>query len=644
MTRLPNPGGDNDIWGNLLNDFLNVEHNGDGTLKNVARPADLVPKLNKSGDTMTGPLTLSGNPSSNLHAATKQYVDSTAGAGAADATTTTKGVVQLAGDLAGTAAAPTVPGLASKVSSVTAADTTVTVGGTATAPTVKVNSITESQVTNLTTDLSGKTDKSTLTTKGDLYVASGASTPARLGAGTDGQVLTADSAQSTGLKWASAPSDPLSLKIASNLSDVASTQTARANLLAAESTTGSGLPGFSGRVAGDLHFDTSANKEYVLTGVAGALQNDSFSRADGNLVGTTTESGSKTWANSEGPSGGDTPIISGGKVRPRNGAFANTAYFDTGVTGSRSISADITMGNGPTDNQRIVVVADTSLFTPSNQIIVDIYKDSIYVKKEVSGTWSNLGSSPAYTFPVALSTGDTAFYEVDYNVSTGDITVSRNNSVLVTVNDPSPGLFASAYTFVGLGVSDVGLTVGAFDNFQTQGFGTLAWIQVADAVGTGAGKVDKSVLTTKGDIIVATAANTPARHGVGSDGQILMADSTQADGIKWAAVPGTIENVNTVASSGGAQTIPDVTVDTVSYITLTANCTLTFPTAAAGKSFTIILVQDATGSRTVSWPGTVKWAGNVAPVLSTGAGKTDVFSFMCADGTNWLGFIAGQTY
>lgn len=32
-------------------------------------------KVNKSGDTMSGPLTLNADPSQNLHAATKQYVD-----------------------------------------------------------------------------------------------------------------------------------------------------------------------------------------------------------------------------------------------------------------------------------------------------------------------------------------------------------------------------------------------------------------------------------------------------------------------------------------------------------------------------------------------------------------------------------------
>lgn len=33
MARLPQPGGDANIWGDVLNDFLAVEHNSDGTLK-----------------------------------------------------------------------------------------------------------------------------------------------------------------------------------------------------------------------------------------------------------------------------------------------------------------------------------------------------------------------------------------------------------------------------------------------------------------------------------------------------------------------------------------------------------------------------------------------------------------------------------
>ena len=44
--------------------------------------------------------------------------------------------------------------------------------------------------------------KAMFTTKGDLAAATEASTPARLGVGANAQVLTADSGEATGMKWA----------------------------------------------------------------------------------------------------------------------------------------------------------------------------------------------------------------------------------------------------------------------------------------------------------------------------------------------------------------------------------------------------------------------------------------------------------
>lgn len=49
-----------------------------------------------------------------------------------------------------------------------------------------------------------------LTTKGDIYAATAAATPARLGVGANSTVLTADSAEVTGLKWVT-PSSALDL-------------------------------------------------------------------------------------------------------------------------------------------------------------------------------------------------------------------------------------------------------------------------------------------------------------------------------------------------------------------------------------------------------------------------------------------------
>lgn len=61
--------------------------------------------------------------------------------------------------------------------------------------------------TQMKTNADAATQKATLTTKGDIYAATGASTPARLAVGANNTVLTADSTAATGIKWASAAVD-----------------------------------------------------------------------------------------------------------------------------------------------------------------------------------------------------------------------------------------------------------------------------------------------------------------------------------------------------------------------------------------------------------------------------------------------------
>lgn len=55
MSRLPTPGADGGTWGSILNDFLSVEHNADGTLKSsgsLSAKADDSAVLHNTGDNL----------------------------------------------------------------------------------------------------------------------------------------------------------------------------------------------------------------------------------------------------------------------------------------------------------------------------------------------------------------------------------------------------------------------------------------------------------------------------------------------------------------------------------------------------------------------------------------------------------------
>jgi hypothetical protein len=253
MSRLPVPGGDDGTWGGILNDFLSQSLNSDGTLKTAAVTAsgaalDSAVVHNTGSEAIAGVKAFSSSPTvptptTSTAAANKAYVDSTAGAGAANATTSSPGLVQLAGDLGGTGTVATAPVITdgaitnSKIANGAVSTNKLAAGS------VTTNEIADGTITN--TDISGaaaiartKLDSSTQTSlgkadtavqsvnsksgtsitlvpsdigaipisafmaKGDVLAGTGVGAWSNLAVGTDGQVLSADSTQTTGVKWA----------------------------------------------------------------------------------------------------------------------------------------------------------------------------------------------------------------------------------------------------------------------------------------------------------------------------------------------------------------------------------------------------------------------------------------------------------
>jgi hypothetical protein len=106
----------------------------------------------------------------------------------------------------------------------------------------------------------------------------------------------------------------------------------------------------------------------------------------------------------------------------------------------------------------------------------------------------------------------------------------------------------------------------------------------------------------------------------------------------------TYTETNTAITSSASQNF-NCALGTVFNVTLSNSITsLTFsniPASGRVYNLTLVVTQGVGGSKTIAWPGSVKWAGT-APTLSTVAGKIDVITLMTFDGgTSWLGFPCG---
>jgi hypothetical protein len=80
----------------------------------------------------------------------------------------------------------------------------------------------------------------------------------------------------------------------------------------------------------------------------------------------------------------------------------------------------------------------------------------------------------------------------------------------------------------------------------------------ADYITSGSA-INPNIVDAKGDIIAATAADTVARLAVGSNDQVLTADSSTATGLKWATpAAGGITLLSTTSLSGTSTTVSNI--------------------------------------------------------------------------------------
>jgi hypothetical protein len=177
-----------------------------------------------------------------------------------------------------------------------------------------------------------------------------------------------------------------------------------------------------------------------------------------------------------------------------------------------------------------------------------------------SSTWTSLlyaggGQSSLTTYQYTATAGQTTFSGADANSNTlsytvGAIQVYLNGALLANTTDYAATNGTSVVLTGGAGLGD-SLTIISFATFDVANTYTIAQADAAF--------IPDSIVTTKGDLIVATGSGTVIRQGVGANGTVLTANSAQADGVEWVTPSsGGMTLLSTTTLSGATVTISGI--------------------------------------------------------------------------------------
>jgi len=160
-------------------------------------------------------------------------------------------------------------------------------------------------------------------------------------------------------------------------------------------------------------------------------------------------------------------------------------------------------------------------------------------------------------------------------------------------------------------------------------------------VNTGASGLEYKTITAGTNIAITPAAGsiTIATSGLGTMAT-QNASSVAITGGTASAVTLTAHREKVITANSSTAYTVDASTGEAWKLTMTGNCTLTLSGQSASDltPVTLYLIQDATGSRTMTWPASVKWGTSGAPTLSTAAGKIDIVTLFTLDnGTTWIG-------
>jgi len=251
-------------------------------------------------------------------------------------------------------------------------------------------------------------------------------------------------------------------------------------------------------------------------------------------------------------------------------------------------------------------------------------------------------SSSTITFASNLATGDSIDFIIllgnvldlgvpsDSTVTSGKLSGNLVTPGTLDVNGQELILDADADTSITADTDDqIDIKVAGADDFRITANTFTAL--------SGSGVVIPEGGLTLGSTAVSSTAAEINYNDIATLGTSAASKTLTADANGLTKITGAVLNVEDTLTDQ-ATIAWDVIASPVAKVTLGANRTLAAPsgsTPAAGQFIALTVIQDGTGSRTLTWNATYEFTEDTAPTLTTTANKGDLFIFKY-NGSKWL--------